>query len=54
MVADATAALRYCVSAPIPKFPQPTQAVQGFRLFDDSSTLAFGGVPVSVNVEAWK
>jgi len=28
--------------------------VQKFRLSDDSSTLTFGGVPVSVNVEAWR
>ena len=28
--------------------------VQEFGLFDDSSTLTFGGVPVSLNVEAWK
>ncbi len=28
--------------------------VQAFGLFEDSSTLSFGGVPVSLNVEAWK
>ena len=28
--------------------------VQAFGLFDDSSTLTFGGVPVSLNIEAWK
>jgi hypothetical protein len=28
--------------------------VQAFGLFEDSSTLTFGGVPVSLNLEAWK
>ena len=28
--------------------------VQAFGLFDDSSNLQFGGVPISLNVEAWK
>jgi predicted SAM-dependent methyltransferase len=28
--------------------------VQTFGLFEDSSTLTFGGVPISLNVEAWK
>lgn len=28
--------------------------MQEFGMFEDSSTLSFGGVPVSLNVEAWK